>query len=131
MNSWIAHLWELCDDSNIQITTTTTKLVLAKKHDQFLMDKFAAFGYRKTQLTQLNMCRLWCKVCKTTKLSDITTGDGNRIHPASWAGQPNKSAGSENKWPTQGRPTNTSFWKLGKEALQNCFLTLEMTQQKL
>jgi hypothetical protein len=79
-NSWLTHLWEFCTDSNIQEKSTTPKLILAREDDAFLMSNFAAYGYKNTQLTQLNLCRLYCHAIR---LSDITTGDGKRIHPAS------------------------------------------------
>jgi hypothetical protein len=45
--SWLRHLWEFCDDSNIQLTATTPKLLTARAGDKFLMDIFAQYGYRK------------------------------------------------------------------------------------
>jgi hypothetical protein len=126
-NSWLKHLWEFCADSNIQVTTTTPQLSLARTNDEFLMLQFANYGYRDTELSQLNLCRLHCHA---TRLSDITTGDGRRIHPMSWAGYPTESAGREYEWPTHGRPTN-ALWTLWQSALRQCFLTLETPQQYL
>ena len=125
--SWLKHLWEFCDECSIQLKTTTPKLVLARENDLFLMSTFASFGYRDTQLLHLNLCRLFCHA---TRLSDITTGDGKRIHPESWIGQPTESAGTEYKWSKQGRPT-TAAWSLWKTALRQCFLSLQNTQQLL
>jgi hypothetical protein len=89
--SWLKHLWEFCDDSNLQVTSTTPKLTLARDDDEFLMRQFAAYGYRKEQLTDLNLCRLHCHAIR---ISDITTGDGRRIHPTSWKGLPTDTAGT-------------------------------------
>ena len=125
--SWLKHLWEFCDDSNIQLTTTTPKIELAREHDSFLMEKFAAYGYRKLQLVKLNLCRLWCHAIR---LSDISTGDGRRIHPLSWTGNPTASAGIEYEWPTQGYPT-TKLWDLWQSAIRTCYLTNETSQQFL
>jgi hypothetical protein len=44
-NSWLKHLWEFCDDSNLQMTSTTPTLQLARKGDEFLILKFAANGF--------------------------------------------------------------------------------------
>ena len=126
-NSWIKHLWEFCADSNIQITTTTPQLSLARTNDEFRMRQFASYGYRDKDLSNLNLCRLHCHA---TCLSDITTGDGRRIHPLSWAGHPSDSAGQEYEWPPQGRPTQ-AIWNLWQSALRQCFLTLETPQQYL
>jgi hypothetical protein len=125
--SWLKHLWEFCTDSNIQLKATTPELNLARENDELLMEKFGAYGYPKKELTQLNLCRLYCQA---TRLSDISTGNGRRIHPQSWAGQPNGTSGSEYSWPIQGRPT-MSVWNLWRSAIQQCFLTMQTTQQLL
>jgi hypothetical protein len=81
--SWLKHLWDFCDDSNLQMTSTTPKLKLARNGDEFLMSKSATYGYRDKQLNQLSLCRLFCHaIC----ISDITTGDGRQINPMSWEG---------------------------------------------
>jgi hypothetical protein len=125
--SWLRHLWEFCDNSNIQLTSTTPKLTLARTGGEFLMTQFAKYGYRGTELSQLNLCRL---SCHATRISDITTSDGRRIHPMSWSGYPTDSGGTEYDWPDHGRPTKT-LWELWHSALRQCFLTLEPTQQLL
>jgi hypothetical protein len=126
-SSWLKHLWQFCTESNIQVTATTPQLLLARTNDEFLIPQFAKYGYRNKDLIALNLCRLHCHA---TRLSDITTGDGRRIHPLSWAGYPSDSAGTEYEWPTQGRPTN-SHWNLWHSALRKCFLTLDNPQQQL
>jgi hypothetical protein len=118
--SWLQHMWEFCDDSNIQLQSTTPELSLARDGDKFLMSKFATFGYRNTQLSYLNHCRLFCHA---TRLSDISTGDGRQIHPKSWDGYAADTAGIDYSWPAHGRPTNTA-WTLWRTALRRCFLTL-------
>jgi hypothetical protein len=125
--SWIKQLWEFCDDSNIQLVATTPKLTMAKEKYSFLMAKFAQFSYRKEQLYHLNLCRLYCHA---TRLSDISTGDGQRIHPNSWEGDPIASSGREYSWPTHGRPSK-KVWDLWRLAIRRCFLTIQMNQQIL
>jgi hypothetical protein len=119
--SWLKHPWEFCDDSNIQMRSTMPKLTLARE------DKFATFGYRNNQLTQLNLCRL---ACHAIRLSDITTGNGCWIQMESWNGQPADSAGTEYEWPEQEQP-NQAAWDLWRSAIRQCYLTLQMTQQQL
>jgi hypothetical protein len=41
------------------------------------MSLFSKHGYRAQHLHHLNIYRLWCHA---VRLSDITTGDGLRIH---------------------------------------------------
>jgi hypothetical protein len=125
--SWLKHLWEFCDNSNIQLTTTTPKLHIVKEHDDFLMEKFAAFGYGDKQLSQLNLCRMWCHA---VRLSDISTGDGRQIHPLSWNGNPTDTPGTEYEWPAQGCPT-TKLWDLWQSDIRHCYLTPDTTLQLL
>jgi hypothetical protein len=122
--SWLKHLWEFCADSNIQVSTTTPKLELARHNDEFLMHKFSTYGYKNKQLYQLNLCRLYCHA---TRLSDIATGDGRRIQAASWEVYPTDSSGVEYTWPEHGRPTK-QVRTLWQSALRKCFLTLEQPQ---
>jgi hypothetical protein len=125
--SWLKHLWEFCDDSNIQLLTTTPKLTLAREHDQFLIATFARFGYHNKCPDQLNLCQLFCHA---TRLSDISTRDGQRIHPRSWDGHPTDTSGTDYSWVTHGCP-NKPAWDLWRPALRECFLLLQLTQQPL
>jgi hypothetical protein len=126
-NSWLQHLWEFCDDINFQLTSTTPQLYLARDHDKFLMTAFASHGYQDSQLTLLNLC---CLFCHALRLSDISTGNGQRIPPRSWQGYPTDSSGCEFEWHYHGRPSNTA-WDLWQLALWNCILTIETAQQIL
>ncbi len=126
-NSWLKHLWEFCDDSNLQLTSKTPQLHLARDHDEFLMTAFASHGYQYSQLTLLNLC---CLFCHALRLSDISTRDGRRILPRNWQGYPTDSSGCEFEWHYHGRPSNTA-WDLWRLALWNCFLTIETAQQIL
>jgi hypothetical protein len=125
--SWLTHLWIFCRASNLQLHPSTPTLQLQRTNDSYLMHQFYQYGYRDTELYHLNLCRLWCQaIC----LSDITTGDGLRIHPLSWLGFPHDDAGHAYKWPTHGRPT-PKWWTLWQMAIRSCFLTLQQPQQIL
>jgi hypothetical protein len=91
------------------------------------MTQFSSFGYKGKELYHLNLCRMWCH---SVRLLDISTGDGTRIHPDVWKGDPTDNSGSGFEWPTQGHPT-PKCWKLWQSALRLCFLTLDMPQQML
>ena len=125
--SWLKQLWDFCRQTDISLVPSTPPIQPAREKDQFIMLVFSRHGYRKTDLYHLNLCRLWCHA---VRLSDITTGDGLRIHPLSWNGQPQDDAGSDIQWPTHGRPT-PKCWTLWQSALRLCFLTMCTTQQKL
>jgi hypothetical protein len=125
--SWLKNLWEFCDETKIQLVPASQTLHLARESDSFLMLQFSKFGYKAQDLAHLNLCRLWCHAIR---LSDITTGDGQRIHPLAWQGYHHDDAGSEFSWPKHGRPTR-KCWTLWQSALRACFLTLQMPQQCL
>jgi hypothetical protein len=125
--SWLKHLWGFCSETNIRLEPSSPPLQLARENDEFLMQQFWKFGYRKTDLYHLNLCRLWCH---SFRISDIATGDGLRIHPLVWNGHPPDDAGNDVKWTKHGRPT-PKCWQLWQTALRSCFLTLDQPQQTL
>jgi hypothetical protein len=128
-SSWLQHLWEFCDDSNLQLTLRMPQLNLARAgNDKFIMMVFASHGYQHSQLTLLNLCRL---SCHALRLSDISTGNGRRILPRSWEGYPTDSSGCEFEWPYHGRPWNPAWDLWGQLALRKCFLTIETTTQQI
>ena len=81
----LATICEFCDESNIQLKTTIPKLKITRENDVFLLSTFAAFGYRDTQLLNLNLCRMYCH---SIRISDIITGDGN-AYSTELDGRPN------------------------------------------
>ena len=82
-SSWLMNVWIFCRSSNLQLIPSTPTIPLERDNDSYLMEHFYQNGYRKEDLYHLNLCRLWCHA---VRLSDITTGDGLRIHPLSWLG---------------------------------------------
>ena len=126
-HSWVKHLWDFCDTTSISLVPSSPTLKLARENDEFIMLQFSKFGYHTQELAQLNLCRLWCHA---VRLSDLTTGDGKRIHPLTWNGYHPDDAGSDFQWPMHGRPT-PKCWVLWQTALRACFLTLQMPQQCL
>ena len=126
-DSWLKHLWYFCSKTNIRLEPSTPSVQLARENDQFIITQFSKFGYKGTDIYHLNLCRLWCH---TIRLSDLTTGDGLRIHPLIWNGHPPDDAGNDVIWTRQGRPT-PKCWTLWQRAIRECFLSLEMTQQQL
>jgi hypothetical protein len=126
-NSWLKHLWDFCTETGICLEPSTSSLSLARENDHFLMTQFSLFGYKGEDLYHLNLCRMWCH---SLRLSDISTGDGLRIHPLIWNGHPPDDAGNDVIWNKQGRPT-PKCWMLWQRAIRECFLSLEMNQQQL
>jgi hypothetical protein len=126
-DSWLKNLWVFCQAANIQLEAATEALQPAREQDEFLMIQFYKFGYRKLELAQLNLCRLWCHAIR---VSDISTGDGLRIHPLAWYGFPPDDAGIDVQWPTQGHPT-PKCWTIWQLAIRKCFLYAHLGQHDL
>ena len=124
--SWLKHLWEFCTTTNIHLVSSSPALLLAREQDQFLMLQFSKFGYKTIDRAHLNLCRLWCHAIR---LSDITTGDGQRIHPIVWQGYHHDDTGNDFLWPKHGRPSR-KCWTLWQSALRLCFLTLVQNPQQ-
>jgi hypothetical protein len=83
--SWLTHMWLFCQTATLQLHPSAPTIPLQRENGSYLMVQFHQYGYSKTDLYHLNLCRLWCHaIC----LTDITTGDGLRIHPLSWLGYP-------------------------------------------
>ena len=60
--SWLKHLWEFCHTTGISLAPSSPTIPLAREQDEFIMLQFSKFGYQKTELAHLNLCRLWCHV---------------------------------------------------------------------
>ena len=82
------------------------------------MEKFAAFGYARYQLRQLNQCRVFLRV---TSISDLCNGNGDAIMRHFTITQPYNPLASYSslKWPEHGQPSE-SAWTLWRHALCKC-----------
>ena len=116
-DSWIKSLWKFLFDMNIQITMRSPPLKPTKTHDTYLIEAFAAQGFKNSQLRRLNNCR---KHLQVTTLGDITVADGSIILPDIKRGQLPSSSCSTFTWPRQPSPDDQS-WKLWRKALKQTF----------
>ena len=110
-NTWIIQTHQFCCEHKISIQTGDAILPQCVE-DRSIMAEFDKLGYTKTEMRNLNRCRLYLQV---TSLSEITNGRGTQIV---FDRHPRKS--NEMHWPHQGRPTNT-MWTEWENALQKCF----------
>ena len=99
---WLLHTWKFCSKNNISVITGSKVLQPRRQFDQFLMEEFHRFGYRKKALLQLNCCRLFLQV---TTVADVTTADGARVKACSWQGEKDMETEIRYEWPNQGKPT--------------------------
>jgi hypothetical protein len=77
-SSWIKGVWEEIHTigTDIRMDGHTKSLTLQRQSDRFLIEAFAASGYRNKQLCTLNHCRIQLHA---VTLADITTGDGRNF----------------------------------------------------
>ena len=78
--SWLKSLLNFCHDNGIGINDTTPLRPDQATQDTNLMRSFWEHGADKTELSKLNMCRMFLKVIS---VSDITSIDGKEI--LAWA----------------------------------------------
>jgi hypothetical protein len=79
------------------------------------MDHFVRQGYKASQLTRLNRCRIYLQVIT---LTDIASADGTCIIPDVFIGLPLTDRKSTLQWPSQKRPSETD-WALWSSALKS------------
>ena len=113
--SWMKHTWQFFSEFNISLESDTPSLHLQCPQDQFLMEGFQQH-YNKG-LPRLNRCRMYLNVCS---LAEITTADGKYITKDAWEGNRASIATNTYTWPTQQRPSTTS-WNVFREAICKTF----------
>ena len=79
------HLWKFCYKRKVTIRNVLPKFKPNRKKDKNLMEWFTNIGFYGLELAAINRCRLYLQVIY---LSDITTGDGKYISPATYDGEP-------------------------------------------
>ena len=104
-NTIVSHTLQFCQRYRITFTEPGDNLTLKREGDAFLMEGFIAAGASITELKALNRCRIYLQV---TTVSDISTGDGQRISQAAYRRSPFTHRDLYH-WPQQGRPPNTDW----------------------
>ena len=113
--SWIGETWRFLSDSAITVFDPFDKPQLACSDDCFLMERFVSYGYRGTELLQLNHCRMHLHALR---LSDLCSADGRHITDDAMEVQTDSLRTSPFSWPRTHRPElkDRSLWRsaLGK-----------------
>jgi hypothetical protein len=80
-------------------------------NDLCLMSTFLHTGASLDAMLCLNCCQLF--LC-AYYISDITSGDGNKIMEEAWAGRPNVNINRDDTWPRPPRPSKADWncWQL-------------------
>ena len=122
-NSWVYKTWLFCREHDIEFDEKCGNIEPKRKNDKVLMESFLSAGYSAAELRILNRCRLYMRA---TTLSDLTTGDGQRLQDDIFRGLRQLNQDSYD-WPAQGKPPPRE-WNLWGSALRCCFAP---TQGKL
>ena len=89
--------------------------VIYRTEDRFIMDAVLSLSYKPSQVKQVNCCRLFLQA---TRLSEITTLQGDSIDRTAWSGAARLA--SNHDWPRQGRP-GPDAWRLWRRTLIKAF----------
>ena len=102
-NCWMVSLQQFCAEFDITIRCKHNRNpVLARDHDSCLMDKALQLSFKKQELVDVNLVRVYLQV---TTLSDIVSADGLFVALASWNGQPIPDRKSTMNFSRQTPPT--------------------------
>jgi hypothetical protein len=99
-------VWQFAHQHQLTVQDNTQRLLLARRHDQFIMETFISKGYKGTQLRDLNHCRKYLRVIT---LADITTVDGKKISADAWKGTPPQQLWHSYEWPRRTPPSYPQY----------------------
>jgi len=117
-NCFIMNLRDFCRTYKLRLDfTENLQQTKQCQGDVFLMDAFRRDGHSAGDLQKLNACRMYLQV---SRLSDITTGDGESILQNVLKGCDEKYYQSTHRWPRQGRPPK-EWWAKWRSALRRAF----------
>ena len=104
-NTIVYNTLEFCQQHRITFEEPGATLQLKREGDALLMEGFIAAGATIPDLCSLNRCRLYMRV---TTISDISTGDGERLSTKAYNREP-IGLRDTYAWPTQGKPPPTDW----------------------
>ena len=105
--SFLKTTWLYLHDIGAEIKSSSINVIESQRtHDIFLMDEFTSLEISGKDIRRLQRCRLFLKA---TRLSDITTFDGIRIHQSCLDGKPPCDRKQLKTYPKQKRPPKRDF----------------------
>ena len=118
-HSWIRHTWQFMSENHITMDINTKTVPSQRENDKEIMKEIL----RNRNLTayekrEFNKCRIYLKLFH---LSDMVTGDGQKIRDSVWKGeQPVYNINTEVSWPKWGKPS-TEQWRIWRYVLRSTF----------
>lgn len=115
-NTWLFHTWSDMTSLNLSLELPRVEITeLQRDNDAMLMDLFHRLSPPAAKLRHAQRCRIFLRA---QTLSDITDGAGTHLHSMASIGQPMMDRLPLQEFPTQARPSATS-WRVFRELLQH------------
>jgi hypothetical protein len=102
-DGWFLGLRKFCGKHRIRIHLKANRVPSsARQHDQFIMDIAASMLFKRQELVDINLVRIYLQVCT---ISDIATAVGGSLHLSAWKVEPFSDRRSNLSFPRQETPT--------------------------
>jgi hypothetical protein len=108
---WFLGLCKFCAKHRIRIHVKANRIPSsARQHDQFIMDITALMQFKRQELVDIHLVRIYLQVCT---ISDIATAVGGSIHLSAWKVEPFSDRRSNLSFPRQEMPTSNQrgLWR--------------------
>jgi hypothetical protein len=108
---WFLGLHKFCAKHHIRIHVKANRVPSsARLHDKFIMDIATSMPFKRQELVDINLVRIYLQVCT---ISDIATAIGGSIHLSAWKVEPFSDRRSNLSFPCQETPTSSQrgLWR--------------------
>ena len=108
---WFLGLRKFCAKHRIRIHVKANRVPSsARQHDQFIMDIATSMPFKRQELVDINLVRIYLQVCT---ISDIATAVGGSLHLSAWKVEPFSDRRSNLSFPCQETPTSSQrgLWR--------------------
>ena len=109
-NSWVKNTWLFMEEHNLEINEEP-QFMLLRERDAYLMDISYDSEVPTHFFPAINRCRLFRKILT---LSDLFTGQGNKVRSYLWTPKHYLLHDDRTNWPLQGTPTKSDWNKWTK-----------------
>ena len=108
---WFLGLRKFCAKHRIRIHVKANRVPSsARQHDQFIMDIATSMPFKRQELVDINLVRIYLQVCT---ISDIATAVGGSLHLSAWKVEPFSDRRSNLSFLHQATPTSSQrgLWR--------------------
>ena len=119
---WFLGLHNFCAKHCIQIHVKANRVPSsARQHDQFIMDITTSMPFKRQELVDINLVRIYFQVCT---ISNIATAVGGSLHLSAWKVDPFSDRRINLSFPRQETPTSSqrTSEKANKRSGTKCLL---------